>query len=380
MKVAVIHNLLPGGARRRLEQQLHHLQEDVVEICLAGAASVTADPIVVAYRPLAARAPRAARPPLRYIDLAMLELAWQRVAGALRRVRADVVFANPCHLLQAPGALLATSSRSLYFCDEPRTPDGDPAVLAVRNSRTRSLYGPLYAAERRLDRWATLRATRIATNSHHTAEQIRLTYGRPAEVLPMGVPVGFTASFERPRHLLSVGSLTPDKSHDLVLRAAAAARSRWPVLIVAPRPDPTAEQALAALARSLAIPLTIRTAISDAELVHAYQAAQATLYLARAEPFGLASLEAQACGSPVIVAAEGGLPETIIPGATGWAVPRSPSAAAARLDELDGEDVRVRMTRAAAAHGAGASWQLATGALQRALHAVCPSWERPWRS
>ena len=240
MKVAVIHNLARGGARRRLEQQLQHVRADIVEICLSQALPVTDDPIVVPDPQLAPAARRLIRPPFRYLDLATLTLAWMRVAVMLRRVRPDVIFANPCQLLQAPAALIGAAAPSLYFCDEPRATESDPRVRLLRNDSTRAAYAALYAAARLLDRAATLRATVVATNSRHTAAAITAVYGRTAAVLPMGVPESFTPTFEPPAHLLSVASLTPDKGHELVLRAAAAARSNWPVVIVAPRPDPSA--------------------------------------------------------------------------------------------------------------------------------------------
>ena len=370
MKVAVIHNLARGGARRRLEQQLQHVRADIVEICLSQALPVTDDPIVVPDHQLAPAARRLIRPPVRYLDLATLTLAWMRVAVVLRRVRPDVIFANPCQLLQAPAALIGAAAPSLYFCDEPRATESDPRVRLSRNDSTRAAYAALYAAERLLDRAATLRATVVATNSRHTAAAITAVYGRSAAVLPMGVPESFTPTFEPPAHLLSVASLTPDKGHELVLRAAAAARSNWPVTIVAPRPHPSAERALTSLADALRVQLTIRTAISDDELIREYRRAQATLYLAREEPFGLASLEAQACGSPVVVAAEGGLPETLLNGVTGWAIPRTALAAAGCIDRLDELFLRERMARAAAEHAARSPWSRAGDALYHLLQGL----------
>ncbi len=379
MRVAVLHNLPPGGAHRRLEQQLRHVDGELIEICLGDSAPVTPEPQVVPYRPLARDAASALRPPLRYLDLAALTLSWRRAARALRRAAPDVVFANPCRFLRAPAGLIGATAPSLYFCDEPHLPASDPAVRASRNRRSRHVYAGLYELERRLDRRATLQATRIATNSHYTARQIYAVYERRADVLPMGVPDHFTAHHTTPQHLLSVGSLLPDKGHDLVLRAAAAARQRWPVVVVAPRPDRAAATALNRFAGELGIELEVRTGISDQALVETYRRAYATLYLAREEPFGLASLEAQACGSPVIVTDRGGLPETLLDGITGWAVPRDPAAAAAQLDTLADAQLRARMTRAAAEHGGRASWARAGAALNTILHELHAASRSPQR-
>jgi glycosyltransferase involved in cell wall biosynthesis len=365
----VIHNLAVGGAHRRLSEQITNLEADLVEVCLCTAVPITGDAVVIPYRPLAPRAPRPTRPPFRYIDLSLLERAWRRVASVIEEVRPDVVYANPCRFLQAPTALLATNVPSLYFCDEPR---GSLTELReTRNPRTSALYARLHAAEARLDHAAVSRASALATNSEFSAGAIRRAYGRNAAVLRMGIPPGFTPSWEDTEHLLSVGTLIPDKGHDLVLRAASLARTRRPVTVVAPRHDPGEQRRLAGLADKLGVELRVRVAISDAELVAAYRRAHATLYLAREEPFGLASLEAQACASPVIVSAAGGLPETIREGETGWAVPRAAPAVAARLDLLDDRDLRQRMARSAAAFGAEASWARATAELEQALEHLC---------
>ncbi len=214
-------------------------------------------------------------------------------------------------------------------------------------------------------------ATALATNSVFTAGAIRRAYGRDAVVLPMGIPRGFTPSWEPAEHLLSVGTLIPDKGHDIVLRAASLARTRRPVMIVAPRPDVGEQRRLLHLAAELGIELQVRVAISDVELIGAYRRAHATLYLAREEPFGLASLEAQACASPVIVSAAGGLPETLREGETGWAVQRAASAVAAQLDLLDDADLRRRMARSAAALAGEATWARATTELERVLESLC---------
>ena len=43
MKVAVVHNLAEGGARRRMLEQTRRLAADVVEVCLGTATPVTGD-------------------------------------------------------------------------------------------------------------------------------------------------------------------------------------------------------------------------------------------------------------------------------------------------------------------------------------------------
>jgi glycosyltransferase involved in cell wall biosynthesis len=125
------------------------------------------------------------------------------------------------------------------------------------------------------------------------------------------------------------------------------------------------------MARRCSVALDIRTGISDVELRALYDGAVSTLYLAREEPLGLASLEAQACGSPVVVADDGGLPETMIAGETGWTVGREDTEDAARaIDALENPELMRAMSARAREHGRAHTWQRSTthveGALERA--------------
>jgi glycosyltransferase involved in cell wall biosynthesis len=363
MRIAVVHNLVRGGAHRRLTEQVAALDADVVEFTTSVATPVTARPFVV---PLDIAAPRLTpllRPPQRLLDLRRLRTAWLTLGELADRAGPDVIFANPDSVLRGAVPVGARSTPVLRYCDEPRRIDYEPELRASLNPRTRKLYALLRRAERRLDRSAIAAADAVATNSRYTAGRILAAYGRPAQVLPCGVPDRMTPDpYAQPRHLLSVGSLIPGKGHDLVIEAAALSGLGLPVVIVAHHGEPAEEDRLHTIARRNGVQLRIRTGISDDDLVGLYQTAFTTLYLAAAEPLGLASIEAQACGSPVVVAGEGGLPETVAPFA-GLVVPRSSTAAGRALADLAGGGRREQLASAARATASTYGWHASAAAL-----------------
>lgn len=85
--------------------------------------------------------------------------------------------------------------------------------------------------------------------------------------------------------------------------------------------------------------------VGGAERVRALGAARALLHLINfAEPFGLSVIEAMACGTPVIAARRGSMPELIEDGVTGYLVDSPAEAADAidRVGSLDRKAIRDR--------------------------------------
>jgi glycosyltransferase involved in cell wall biosynthesis len=74
--------------------------------------------------------------------------------------------------------------------------------------------------------------------------------------------------------------------------------------------------------------------VSDDELRDTLSRALALVYAPRLEPFGLAPLEANACGLPAIAVAEGGVRETVEDGVNGILVEPEPPAMARAIERL----------------------------------------------
>ena len=89
-----------------------------------------------------------------------------------------------------------------------------------------------------------------------------------------------------------------------------------------------------------------------------YRAADIVAVPSYSESFGLVALEAQACGTPVVAAAVGGLPTAVGDGRTGITVdghdPREWARVLSGL--LDDDELRLSMSRAAPVQASGFSW------------------------
>jgi glycosyltransferase involved in cell wall biosynthesis len=187
--------------------------------------------------------------------------------------------------------------------------------------------GPVgWLRERILDRlqaWDAATSGRVdlyLANSTFVAGRIARYYGRPAEVL---APPVDTAAF-RPTHapreefVLVVAALAPYKKVDIAIEACRQAGT--PLVIVGDGPERDR-------LRGAAGP-SVRFAgrVEGEELRRLYAAALCYLQTG-IEDFGIATVEALACGTPVLALAEGGVLDIVESGRHGLLI-ADPSAAA----------------------------------------------------
>ncbi len=166
----------------------------------------------------------------------------------------------------------------------------------------------------RWDRATAGRVDRFLANSQHVADRIARYYNRAATVVYAPVDTQFFtpgAGAAEPFFLV-VSALVPYKRVDVAIRAATA--SGFPLIVVGTGPDE-------ARLRAMAGPhVSFLGAVSADRLRTLYRTATA-LVLPGEEDFGIAPVEALACGRPVVALGRGGARETIEDGVTGVLVP-----------------------------------------------------------
>jgi D-inositol-3-phosphate glycosyltransferase len=169
--------------------------------------------------------------------------------------------------------------------------------------------------------------------------------------------------------LLFVGRIQPLKAPDVLLRAAAEMLSADPSLrsrlVVAVVGGPSGSvldepEALLHLSRQLGLADVVRfePPAAQGELVDWYRAADVVVVPSYNESFGLVALEAQACGTPVVAAAVGGLPTAVAHGVSGILVDGHDPAryADAIASVVRSPILRSRLSRGAVSHAAEFSW------------------------
>ena len=181
----------------------------------------------------------------------------------------------------------------------------------------------------------------ILVNSYFSRETLLRVYGLDSTVCYLGVDTQLFVNHQYPREnfVVCVGELVPLKNAEFIIKAVAQIDVPRPRLVwignwIANRGSESYYEEMRSLAKSHEVTFEVRRSIDDKELVDILNRASTMVYAPRLEPFGLAPLEANACGLPVVAVAEGGLRETIIDGVNGFLVQHQPQMMADAIQRL----------------------------------------------
>lgn len=269
--------------------------------------------------------------------------------------RFDVVFANSCHFYGAPSVAPYASAPCVVYLQEPFRPlyEASPAIPWVwvgevpqgeerwlgRTARSLATAAKLPVLQLRArEEWRNARAAdRILVNSRYSRESVLRTYGLDARVCYLGVETEVFRPLhrERERFVVGLGAMRAEKRVHLAIQALARLPApRPPLTWIANTVHAGYYAEIRRLANESGVDLQLRARISDAEIVELLNRAAVMLYTSRLEPFGLAALEAGACGAAVIAVAEGGVRETIQHGVNGLLVDAEPDPIARAVGTL----------------------------------------------
>ncbi|HSL83412.1 MAG TPA: glycosyltransferase [Thermoanaerobaculia bacterium] len=216
----------------------------------------------------------------------------------------------------AKGAIPAPAAAHLCYVHTPMRYawDQEHAYFPGRRGAGARLRGMVLSRLRTWDAATAPRVDRFVANSRFVAERIRRYYGRDAAVLappvdteffPPGDPGG--GGPDRP-YALAVSAPAPYKRIDLAVRACREVGID--LVVVGDGPG------LRALKRLEGPGLVLRGRVEGAELRELYRGA-AFLIQPGVEDFGIAPVEALACGTPVVALGRGGVLDIVEDGVHG---------------------------------------------------------------
>ena len=206
----------------------------------------------------------------------------------------------------AKGAVAPAGAPHLCYCHTPVRYAYEQFETYFPRGRTRFLAARRFFVGRlrEWDRKTAGRPDRYLANSSAVAERIRRHYGREARVCHPPVDLEFfrPGPEQREDFLLGVGSLVPYKRYELAIEAAKRTGRR--LVLVGRGPQEARLRAMAGssveLVRNL-LPEQLRTLYRTC----------AFFLQPGEEDFGIASVEAIACGAPVVALGRGGVLDVV---------------------------------------------------------------------
>jgi len=216
-------------------------------------------------------------------------------------------------------------------------------ALAEAPRPARPAMRAILKRNRAWDLKAAGRVSRYVANSRITQERIMELYGVESEIVHPPVAVERFEIGKPEDFLLFVGQVVPHKRVEIALKAARLAGR--PIKIVGDGPD---RERLEGLYGGPWVEFLGN--VSDARLVDLYARCIA-LVVPNIEEFGIAAVEAQAAGRPVVAVGRGGVRETVVPGETGVLVEGEDAAALAEplhdtdFDRFDPIKIRANAER-----------------------------------
>ena len=208
------------------------------------------------------------------------------------------------------GAIAHQGQRHLCYCHNPFRYAWDQRAEATagRNWVASTVLTKTMARWRSWDRAVSAEVDSYLANGGITRERIARCFGRSSSVVYPPVDTERFSVAKPGDSFVVLSELMPHKRIDVVVNACSDLK--LPLTVIGDGPD------LERL-RSLAGPsVEFVGRVSDQEVAERLGSAAALVQCAT-EEFGIASVEAQAAGRPVLALADGGALETVIEGRTG---------------------------------------------------------------
>lgn len=361
MKIAIYHNLSSGGAKRSLYETVKRLsnRHEISVFSLSSADHDFCDirPFVKNHHIYPFQAAKLFNSPfgrinsiIRAVDLQRLRQINETIAKDIKNEKPDLIFVEPCRFENTPSILrYILEFPSIYYCHEPyrvlyeSLPPRPYFKTASKIHQTLNKLDPFLHYYRSLaknnDYQNIRRAKKVLVNSGYTKNQVSTIYQIEAEINYLGID---TTKFkplpdrDKSNFILSVGSLTPLKGFDFIIRSIALIPSNFrPQLVISSNfSNPEEYKFLQETATQYHVDVHFLDGISDEKLVYLYNTAFLTAYTPHREPFGLVALESMACATPIVGVKEGGLLETIQDYKTGRLVERNEQSFSLALQEI----------------------------------------------
>jgi glycosyltransferase involved in cell wall biosynthesis len=310
--------------------------------------------------------------------LAAMDRHCRACAEEINRGGYDVLFANTCMFFRTTSIGMHVTIPTVLYLQEPfrwlyeALPElpwsalaaPSPGAWSVKYAR-RFLSNLVEVQALRVQAREEIQSARafdrILVNSFFSRESVLRAYGVDAKVCYLGIDTNLFVNQRKAREgfVVGLGAIVPQKRIDLMIDAIAELPAPRPELVwIGNLSVPSYLEEMVRRARARQVVLRPMIGIPDKDVVDLLNRAAMLVYGPRLEPFGLAPLEANACGLPVVAVAEGGVRETVHDRINGLLVEEEPSAVGRAIAQLLADQAYASRLGLAGSDLVGKHWSL----------------------
>ena len=319
MKIALFHNLPPGGAKRTVYEQAKYLSQNhelhLFQLSQTNEEFLSLYPFVKSIKtyPFSLSPNRILADYQKFFILPRIHRQIARDAKV-----AEVALIHADRYTQTPFLLQYLKIPNVYFCQEMLriAYESELAFNEPVNFLKRWYELGTRQIRKLIDQQNLKSAGQILVNSDFTGQNVYKATKLKSTTCHLGVdPNVFRAQKEPKKNQI----LFVDQKEKI----AGFALLSQTLNLIPSRIRPTL--------KILDFKNSKATIADSSQVAREYSRSLVTVCTSHNEPFGLAPIESMACGTPVLAVAEGGFKETVVDDVTGWLLPRSPEAFAKKL-------------------------------------------------
>lgn len=330
-KIAIFHELLPGGARRGALEFAKNLREkyevDLYYIDEKENLSERQHADKTFFYQFLSKMWSGGNWKIKLykdtLELRKLYLLHKKIAKKINKERYVFVFIHGSQFTQSPFLLSFVKRKKIYYCQEPLRITMERYFFIESSLHPlKKIYEALVRAIRKfIDKTNISHADLVLTNSNFTKKNLYKIYKIKGITCFMGVytNIFYPENMAKKYDLLFIGSYDFIDGYPLLKQALTKIKANLKIKYV------THEDGWIA---------------NDSTMRNLYNQSKITLALGYREPFGLIPLESMACATPVLALNEGGYKDSVVHLKTGILVERNPSALAKAITELLEENTK----------------------------------------
>ncbi len=320
MKIAFVHNLPNGGAKRACYDFINGLvRNHKVDLFYIDKSSESfLDLRKIVNNSFYFDGPTILNGLNYFVSLFKANSVYKKIAKQIDSNDYDVVFVNPCKVTIAPLVLRYLNTPTCYYCHEPLARALEKHVVK-KNSILILMKKLLLRLKIYIDKSNSLHSDLICANSLYSIENIYRFFGKYPALCKIGIDTNkfINKNLDKNDDILCVGALLEEKGQDFLIKSVSKIEDVPAIKFISNSCDEVYKDTLIKLAKKLNVKVSFKLLTNDDDLINEYNKAKFVVFPSRLEPLGLVPLEAMSCGTPVVAVAEGGVRETVIHNKTG---------------------------------------------------------------